>query len=266
MITWGAVLLSMAVGAVGGAVPVRRIVDTADAVYFEPTAANQQGVVWVYPKTRAVVSRYAQDPAYLQADLLLREVQLPTDLSTLEPGWRGKQALFYQVTAQSECILRGLPEMRFIQQWVRAKGVTIPGAQRSAVCSFTFQLRPETPALIRQLEQEAAAGRLLEHGLRLHLSAPSFPPLPWATLHAGLVRGGVQPDSPRTLELAAFELGLLDEVKVLQSQPLEVQQSFLEAALQNLFGWQRGSPRVQLTPAAPAGQYEGPSAPSVIPL
>jgi hypothetical protein len=266
MIAWGAVLLSMAVGAAGGAVPVRRIVDTADAVYFEPTAASQQGVVWVYPKTRAVVARSAQDPAYLQADLILREVQLPDDLSTLEPGWRGKQALFYQVTAQSECILRRLPEMKFIQQWVRAKGVTIPGAQRSAICSFTFQLRPETPALIRQLEEDAEAGRLLEHGLRLHLSVPSFPPLPWATLHTSLVRGGVQPGDSRTSELAAFELGLLGEVRVLQSQPSEVQRSFLETALQNLFGWHQGSPRVQLTPTAPAGQYEGPSVPSVISL
>lgn len=266
MIAWGAVLLSMTVGMAGGAVPVRRIVATADAVYFEPTAASQQDVVWVYPKTRAVVTRHAQDAAYLQADLLLREVLLPTDLSTLEPGWRGKRALFYQVTAQSECTLRALPEMRFVQQWVRAKGVTIPGAQRSAICSFTFQLRPETPALIRQLEQEAEAGRLLEHGLRLHLSVPSFQPLPWTTLHASLVRGGVEPGSPRTSELAAFELGLVDEVKVLQDQPPEVQQSFLETALRNLFGWQRGSPRVQLTPTAPAGQYEGPSVPSVISL
>lgn len=266
MISWGTVVLCVAVGVANGGVPVRRVVETAEAVYFEPAATEQQHIIWAFPKTRVVVTRHEQDPAYLQVALFLRNVQLPADLGTLEPDWKGRQAVFHQVTSPSECTLERRPEMKFIQQWAKARGVTFPGAQRSAICSFTFKLRPETPELVQRLEEDAEAGRLMAHGLRLHLVVISLEPLRWATLHAGLVREGVEVDRPRASEFAAFELGALREVKSLQRQPAEVRQSFLEAALLNLFGWQPDSPTARLIPTAPEGQFEAPGVPKVISL
>jgi len=266
MISWGAVVLSMAVNMASGPVPVRRVVETPEAVYFEPTAPDKQSIVWVFPKTKTVLTRYALDPTFLQADRVLRDVQLPTDLSALEPRWKGKRALFYQVTSQSECALKRRPEMRFVQQWVMAKDVTIDGTKRSAICSFTFKLRPETPELIQQLEREAEVGTLIEHVFNLPLSVTSTDPVRWELLYAGLRSSGVEAGIPQSTSLAAFELGLLRELSVLQSQPQEEQQFFLEAALQSLFGWDLESVEVQLSTAAPVGQYEFPSVLNVISL
>ncbi|QRK09619.1 hypothetical protein JQX13_05660 [Archangium violaceum] len=263
---WNAVILAVTVGASGGGVPVVHVVETADAVYFEPTATHQSNIVWVYPKARTVVSRDAANATYLLVERVLRDVQLPADPGSLHPSWKGRQALFYQVESESECVLATRPEMRFIQQWVKAKGMTIHGTKRSAICSFSFELRGETPAMVQQLEAEAAAGTLIQHTFELSLGIPSAAPLSWSALHAGLVSDGVQVGGARSPELAAFELGLVGEADIVRSQPPEVQRSFLDAALLNLFGWDRVSPEVELRATAPAGQYEFPSMTDVIPL
>lgn len=266
MVFWSAVVLGVTVGASSGEVPVRRVVETEEAVYFEPAAPDLPNIVWVYPKTQTVLFRDAANPTYLQAERVLRNVQLPADPGSLEPSWSGKRALFYQVKSEDECVLKTRTEMRFIQQWVKAKGMTIQGTQRSAICSFTFNLRSETPAMVQELEAQAAAGTLIQHTFQLPLSVSSAEPLSWSTLHTGLVSGGVQVGSPQSPELAAFDLGLVDEAKALRSQPPVVRQSFLDAALQSLFGWDGGSSEVTLRASAPAGQYEFPSGTRVISL
>jgi hypothetical protein len=263
---WGAVALVVTVGSASGAAPAGRVVNTEDAVYFESTAAGQQGIVWVYPKTKTVVKRFTADPTFLQVDRLLRDVQLPANPGTVHPSWEGKQALFYQVVSQNECVLKLRTEMRFVQQMLMAKGVTVQGTQRSAICTFTFKLRNETADMVRQLEAEAAAGTLVQHVFGLELSTASGAPLPWASLHSSLVGGGVGVGVSRNTELAAFELGLLGAVSPLVQQPAEVRQAFLTTALQTLFGWDQVSPEVQLSATAPAGQYEFPGTTQTIPL
>ncbi|HEX8540001.1 MAG TPA: hypothetical protein VF664_21240 [Cystobacter sp.] len=256
----------MTVNSASGAVPARRVINTDDAVFFEPTADNQEGIVWVYPKTKTVVKRYAADPTYLQVDRLLRDVRLPADPGTLHPSWAGRQALFYQVTAREECVLKAWPTMQFVQQWVKAKGITIQGTQRSSICSFTFKLRNETPDMVRQLEAEAAAGTLVAHLFSLELSVASLEPLPWRPLHAALVDGGMAAGSPRSPELAAFELGVLGELGSLRQQSAELRQSFLTSAMKTLFGWNGVSPEVRLSAPPPSGQYDFPSTTQNIPL
>ncbi|WNG50677.1 hypothetical protein F0U60_46055 [Archangium minus] len=263
---WGAVLLTVTVGASGGGVPVLRVIETEEAVYFEPSEPNLSNIVWVYPKAQTVMFRPVGSEEYLQVERVLRDVQLPADPGTFEPSWKGKQALFYQVKSEDECVLKTRPEMRFVQQWGRAKGMTISGTQRHAICSFSFTLRNETPEMVQQLEAEAAAGTLIQHTFELPLSIASAAPLSWSTLRDGLVSDGVQVGSPRSLEMAAFDLGLVDEAKVLRSQPSEVQQSFLDAALQSLFGWDQVSPEVELSDVTPVGQYVFPSVTKIIPL
>ncbi len=263
---WGAVALVVTLGSASGAAPAGRVVETADAVYFESTATGQQNIVWVYPKTKTVVKRNATDTSYLQVDKLLKDVQLPANPGTVHPSWEGKQALFYQVTSQTECVLKTRSEMRFIQQFVKAKGVTIQGTQRSAYCTFTFQLRNETPAMVQQLEAEAAAGTLVTHDFKLELSLAGPPPLSWSTLHAALVSGGVRAGVARSTELAAFELGLLGDVAPLLEASAAARQTFLTSALGTLFGWDQVSLEVQLAATAPTGQFEFPGPTQTIPL
>ena len=265
MIVWGAVALAVAVSA-SGSEPARRVVTTEDAVYFEPTEASQSGIVWVYPKTKTVVKRFPQDATYLEVDRVLKDVQLPADPGTVHPAWAGKQAVFYQLTSQTECVLNRTTAMRFVQQFVKAKSVTIPGAQRNPFCTFTFKLTGETPDMVRQLETAAAAGTLVTHDFGLVLAIASGASIPWAPLHTSLVAGGVPTGPPRSSELASFELGLLTETGSLSQQPVAVRRSFMESAMLNLFGWDLVAPEVQLSATAPAGQFDLPGETQTIPL
>ncbi|MFP2960034.1 hypothetical protein ACLEPN_19950 [Myxococcus sp. 1LA] len=233
-------------------------------MYFESTTPGQQDIIWVYPKTWTEVTRHEPNPAYVQVNRRLHDVQLPADPGTIHPGWAGKQARFYQVTSRNECVLNRRQEMSFIQQFLRAKDVTVPGAQRTPICIFTFTLRNETPAMYEALR--AAAATLIQHDFALEVTSATSAPLPWTSLHAELVSGGVQPGSARPTELAAFELGLIGATASLQQQSLAVKQSFLDAALEQLFGWDRVALEVALRQSAPTGQFDFPTTTQTIPL
>ncbi|PTL75654.1 hypothetical protein [Vitiosangium sp. GDMCC 1.1324] len=256
----------MTVSTAQAAVPAKRIITTDDAVYFEPSDPSQSDIIWVYPKTKTTLKRYELDPSYLQADRVLRDVTLPANPGEIHPSWEGKQALFYQTVSQNECVLNRTTAMRFVQQFVTAKGITIHGTKRTPICTFTFQLRNETPAMVAELEAAAAAGTLITHVFGLDFSVAALAPIPWNSVHAGLVAGGVSAGSPRSSELAAFELGLVDAVVPVARLSAEARRSFLNAALQTLFGWDQVAPEVQLVATAPAGQYDFPGQTQNVPL
>lgn len=264
MISWGAVALIVTVGAANAAAPTRGVVVTETAVYFESTTPGQQNIIWVYPKAWTEVTRHEPNPAYVQVSRRLHDVQLPANPGTLNPSWEGKQAQFYQVTSRNECVLNRRTEMAFIQQFLRVKDVTIPGAQRNPICIFTFTLRNETPAMYEALR--AAAATLIQHDFSLEVTSATSAPLPWTSLHAELVSGGVQPGGTRPTELAAFELGLVESTEPVRAQPETVRQSFLDTALEQLFGWDRVAPEVQLRQTAPTGQFDFPTTTQTIPL
>lgn len=164
---------------------VTAIVDTEDAIFFQPS--NAPDVVWFMPRTRTSLTPVEEAPGFWRAAVELRELELAAPLEALNPDWEGATLAPFIVRPTSECILQRDPSMRFVQQEVRALGRDVSAGVAVAMCQFTFRLpRPEDPQIIAALQAAAASGHLV--GYELSLPLRSELTVPWTTLHEAVAR------------------------------------------------------------------------------
>lgn len=172
-------------------VRVSAVVETADAIFFQPTGLPE--VVWYFP--RSEVRLFPVTPPTPGANFWRAAVELVdvrVRLGELRPDWEGKSLVPFIVRPTVECVLRRVPEMRFVTQEVRALGRDVSPAIEVPVCQFAFRLPLIIPdELAARLEELRASGTLIARDLPIRLDLRSS--VAWSVVHAA-VAAAIQDD------------------------------------------------------------------------
>ena len=122
-------------------------------------------------------------PPTYRAAVVVGEVEAA--LADVSPAWAGLMLTPYTVRPAVECTLRARPGMRFVQQVVRALGSDKGAGVRAPVCEFYFRLSASAdPTLLGALEDDAAAGRLVDYRFEVALQHPLR--VDWEVVHTAV--------------------------------------------------------------------------------
>ena len=153
-----------------GAVLATGLVETAEAVYFQPEISPN--VVWYFPRSKVRLYPYEvplPDNRTWLAAVELTPITIQS-VGQLRPDWAGKSLVPYILRPTDECVLSQVPEMRFVVEDTRAAGRDITAANAGPVCRFNFQLPAMPPDdLLPTLQEQAHDGTLIERHLRLEI-------------------------------------------------------------------------------------------------
>jgi hypothetical protein len=256
-----ALLAGAASSAQAAPLPVSAVVETPEALFFQPVA--YPGVVWYFPRSEARL--FAVQPPvpganYWRAAVALVEVDT-SDLAALRPEWLGKSPVPYIVRPASECALNRQPEMRFVQQEIRAQGRDTSAASPLPACQFVFRLPPTiSPELAARLEALVSTGSLVTRDFRVSLELRAA--VAWSIVHgavAAALEDGEEADGELTPEqaTAAVESALASEALAVVSSAMTADErsAFVDAALATLFEAGDEPDALQLLEAAPAGAF-----------
>lgn len=166
-------------------VSVSAVVETADALYFQPLHAP--GIVWYFPKSALQFGPVS--PPIPGQDYYRAGVVLP-DLGAVDPGalnqsWAGASLVPYILRPTTPCVLQRFSGMQFVQQEIRADGRDVSAAIDTPVCQFSFRLSRRAPSESRaQLTAAGADGSLIARQLTIVLRIGSS--VPWSAVHAAV--------------------------------------------------------------------------------
>jgi hypothetical protein len=255
-----AVLASAAAPARAAPLPVSAVVETPEAIFFQPVAFPE--VVWYFPRSTARL--FPVEPAvpganYWRAAVELSDVDT-SDLAALQPEWLGKSPVPYIVRPATECQLKRLPEMKFVYQEIRAQGHDISAASALPACQFVFRLPSAiSPELGARLEALVASGTLVARDLRVSLELRAA--VAWSTVHAAVAAAledagegdpeGLTPEQA----LAAIQAALASEALAAVNTAMTPDEAlaFIDRALAELFEPVDDSVALALVDTPPAG-------------
>ena len=254
-----ALALLAAAPAQAAPLPVSAVVETADALFFQPIA--YPGVVWYFP--RSAPRLFPVAPAipganYWRAAVALAEVDT-SDLAALRADWLGRTPVPYIVRPASECQLQRLPEMKFVQQEIRALGHDVSAASPLPPCQFAFRLPSVISAdLSARLQALVDAGTLVARDLRVSLELRSA--VAWSIVHAAV--SAALEDAGHSGEVApeqavdAIQSALASDALAAVNDAMTPDEllAFSDRALEQLFEPGSDSGALVLSDAPPAGE------------
>lgn len=239
-------------------VPVSAVVETPDALFFQPSSFPD--VVWYFPKS--AVRAFPAVPAipgqnYWRAAVELKAVDV-SDPATLRSDWAGKALVPFIVRPPKECNLFRQPEMRFVIQEYRELNRDVSAANPAPVCQYSFRLPATIPSeLTSRLAELAANGTLIEHHLRIALLVEMR--VGWQVVHAAVAAAlgrhageELTPDEACTaVGRALADPGLIDLGTAMTA---DESQAFLDLVVAALFSPGRAWGKVLFATDPPKGE------------
>jgi hypothetical protein len=242
--------------ALADATRVTGVVETANAVFFQPS--QFPNVVWFFPRTElsfTMVPPQQPTGTFWRAAIVFKHVT-QDDLAQLPADWATRSFVPFIIRPTTECTLTRLPEMRFVTQEIRALGHDVSSANPT-VCRFSLRLPTVmSPDLQDRLNALVNSDTLVHRVLDLELDVEVS--IAWTDVLAA-VTAALGETAPAVLTREEARAAIADALaspalaEVRAAVTATEADAFIDAAVANLFTSGTGSPGLTLVTTAPAG-------------
>lgn len=152
---------------------ITKVVETNDAIYFEPESDLHRNIIYYFPKTEVLVEPFLatikKNTIHVSARLQKLTKRIPEQLHI---SWKGKLLRPYTLIAQQDCEINVDSSIR-IEQFLSARGKTLFGIPDTIICDYFLQTNElDFESKLSEVRRLNFKKKLLNTNLTLNLKTP----------------------------------------------------------------------------------------------